>query len=91
MLTNIEIPKIGANAEVFPNTDPINQVEYLAVLRKGVAHAKGSAFPGMNGNIYIFAHSTDNFWDVGRYNAIFFLLFELKKDDDVVVFFQDRR
>ena len=85
------IPKIAANAVVFPNVDPANPAVYLPILKKGVAHASGSAFPGMNGTIYIFAHSTDNFWDVGRYNAVFFLLSELKPGDDVIIFFQDRR
>jgi|SRR3989338_10735481 len=87
----IMIPKIAANAIVYANTDPANPAEYLEVLKKGVAHAKGSAFPGMNGTSYIFAHSTDNFWNAGTYNAIFFLLKELKAGDDIVIFFMDRR
>jgi LPXTG-site transpeptidase (sortase) family protein len=88
---DILIPKIGANAKVFPNVDPSNQDEYLPVLSKGVAHAKGSVFPGMKGNIYLFAHSTDNFWDVGRYNAVFYLIKDLSKGDRIVMFFQGRR
>jgi len=43
----------------------------LPILQKGIAHAQGSVFPGMQGNIYLFAHSTDNWWNVGRYNAVF--------------------
>ncbi len=85
------IPKLGANAKVFPNVDSSNQNEFLPLLQKGVAHAKGTDFPGMQGNIYLFAHSTDNFWDVGRYNAIFYLLKDLSKGDDVVLFFGNRR
>ena len=88
---SILIPKIGANAKVIPNVDPSNPEDYLPKLQLGVAHAAGSVFPGMNGNIYLFAHSTDNFWDVGRYNAIFYLLKDLKKDDDVVIFYQNIR
>lgn len=88
---SILIPKIGANAKVFPNIDPSNQNIFLPVLQKGVAHAKGTVFPGMKGNIYLFAHSTDNFWDVGRYNAIFYLLKNLNPGDDIIVFFEDRR
>lgn len=87
----IIIPKIGANAAVFANTDPSNEREYLSILSRGVAHARGSAFPGLPGNIYLFAHSADNFWNVGRYNAIFYLLKELGAGDDVVVFFQGVR
>lgn len=88
---NILIPKIGANARIFPNVNPANPDIFLPVLRKGVAHAQGTFFPGQEGNIYLFAHSTDNFWDVGRYNAIFYLLKDLKEGDDVVIFYQNVR
>lgn len=85
------IPKIGANAKIFPNVDPTDPEIFLPILKKGVAHAAGTFLPGQPGNIYLFAHSTDNFWDVGRYNAIFYLLKDLKINDDVVVFFQGER
>jgi sortase A len=88
---SILIPKIGASAKVFPNVDPSNEDEFLPILLKGVAHAKGTVFPGMKGNIYLFAHSTDNFWDVGRYNAVFYLLKDLSVGDEVVVFFNNKR
>jgi sortase A len=88
---SILIPKIGASAKIFPNVDPSNPNQFLPILLQGVAHAAGSVFPGMNGNIYLFAHSTDNFWDVGRYNAVFYLLKDLKKGDDVVIFYKNQR
>lgn len=88
---SIVIPKIGANAKIIPNVDPSNETEYLAALKQGVAHAKGSVFPGMIGTTYLFAHSTDNFWDVGRYNAVFYLLKDLNPGDKVSIFFKDRR
>lgn len=85
------IPKVGANEKVFPNVNPDNEKEFLPILYKGVAHAKGTVFPGMKGNIYLFAHSSDNFWDVGRYNAVFYLLKDLVVGDEIVVFFENRR
>lgn len=88
---SILIPKIGASAKVFPNVDVSNQDLYLPILMQGVAHAAGTVFPGMNGNVYLFAHSTDNFWDVGRYNAVFYLLKDLAKGDEVVIFYQGKR
>lgn len=88
---SIIIPKIGASAKVFPNIDPGNEAEFLPILMQGVAHAKGSVFPGIVGNTYLFAHSTDNFWDVGRYNAVFYLLKDLQPGDDVIIFFQNKR
>lgn len=88
---DILIPKLGANAKVFPNVDASNPNQFLPILKQGVAHAKGTVFPGMKGNIYLFAHSTDNFWDVGRYNAVFYLLKDLVPGDDVVIFWQNKR
>lgn len=88
---SILIPKIGASAKIFPNVDPSSEDSFLPVLKQGVAHAKGTVFPGIAGNIYLFAHSTDSFWDVGRYNAVFYLLKDLTEGDEVVVFFDNKR
>lgn len=88
---SILIPKIGASAKIFPNVDPTNEDEFLDVLQHGVAHAKGSVFPGLPGNTYLFAHSADNWWNVGRYNAIFYLLKDLSEGDEIVVFFENKR
>jgi LPXTG-site transpeptidase (sortase) family protein len=88
---SIVIPKIGAAAKVFANVDPSNEEEYQKVLLEGVAHAKGTVFPGLRGNTYLFAHSTDSFWDVGRYNAVFYLLKDLSVGDEVTIFYQGIR
>ncbi len=88
---SIVIPKIGASAKVFANIDPSNKEAFLPVLQKGVAHAQGTLFPGLAGNIYLFAHSADNFWNAGAYNAIFYLLKDLEKGDEVVIFYQNKR
>jgi LPXTG-site transpeptidase (sortase) family protein len=88
---DILIPKIGANARIFPNVDASNSRDFLNVLKQGVAHAAGTVFPGMPGNIYLFAHSTDNFWNVGRYNAIFYLLKNLTVGDQIVIFYRQQR
>jgi len=88
---SIVIPKIGASAKIYPNIDPSSEDSFLPVLTKGVAHAQGTFFPGLPGNVYLFAHSTDSFWDVGRYNAIFYLLKDLEPGDEIVVFYQGKR
>lgn len=87
----IVIPKIGASAKIYPNVDPSQENDFLPILQKGVAHAQGTVFPGSAGNIYLFAHSTDNFWDVGLYNAIFYLIKDLSKGDEIVIFYQGVR
>lgn len=90
-LFSIVIPKIGASSRVIINVDPSNESEYLAALKQGIAHAKGSVFPGMKGTSFYFAHSTDNFWNVGRYNAVFYLLKDLRVGDDIDLFFNNYR
>ncbi|MDH7476743.1 MAG: sortase [Microgenomates group bacterium] len=88
---SIVIPKIGANAKIIDNVDPSDTKVYLEALTKGVAHAQGTAFPGEPGHIFLFAHSTDYFWNVGTYNAIFYLLYKLEKGDEVDLFFRGQR
>ncbi|MBP6913457.1 MAG: sortase [Candidatus Levybacteria bacterium] len=88
---SVVIPKIGANERVTPNVNPADGGEYLEVLKHTVAHARGTSLPGLNGTTYLFAHSADNFWDVGRYNAVFYLLKDLQIGDDISVFFNDKR
>jgi sortase A len=88
---SVVIPKIGANARVLPNVDTSNEEAYLYALKKGVAHAWGTAFPGEGGHIFMFAHSTDYFWTVGTYNAVFYLLHKLEKGDEINVFYGGQR
>lgn len=90
-LFSILIPKIGASERIIPNVDSGNSDEYKKALLKGVAHAKGTVFPGIPGNTYLFAHSADNWWNAGHYNAVFYLIKDLEKGDEIVVFFEGRR
>lgn len=88
---SIVIPKIGANAKILSNIDASDEKVYLNALNKGVAHALGTKFPGESGHIFLFAHSTDYFWNVGTYNAVFYLLNKLVKGDEVDLFFNGQR
>ena len=88
---SIIIPRIGVVAPVVANVDWQNPSAFLPALKKGVAHARGTAFPGEEGNSYIFAHSTDAFYNVGEYNAIFYLLGKLREGDEIDVFYKSER
>lgn len=88
---SIVVPKIAANAKIYSNTNAANEKEYLDILEKGVAHTLGTAFPGEGGHIFLFAHSTDYFWNVGNYNAVFYLLYKLEKGDEVNIFYKGQR
>ena len=85
------VEKIGANAAVVPNVDASNKTAYTEALRRGVAHALGTSFPGQPGVTYMFAHSTDTILNVPRYNAIFYLLWDMKPQDKIAVFFGGKR
>ncbi len=88
---SIVVPKIGAAEAITANVDADNKDEYLQALTHSIAHAKGTAFPGVNGTTYLFAHSADNFWDIGRYNAVFYLLKDMVPGDQIYVFFKGVR
>lgn len=85
------IPKIRVNERVFPNVDSTDKNAYMPVLKKGVAHAKGTVLPGERGVVFIFAHSSDNIFSIGQYNAAFFLLNGLEEDDEVGVYYQGEK
>lgn len=80
------IPKIDARANIVENVDPLNKTEYLEALKNGVAHAKGTNFPGEGRAIFLFSHSTDSPTRYTQYNAVFYLLKKLEKDDEIIVF-----
>lgn len=88
---SVVIPKVGANSRVLANVDPSKEEIYLPALEQGVAHSEGTAFPGEGGHIFLFAHSTDYFWNVGNYNAVFYLLYKLQKNDEINLFYQGQR
>ncbi len=88
---SIIVEKIGADAPVIANVDASNKQLYNEALKKGVAHALGTAFPGEPGVTYFFAHSTDTIFNVPRFNAIFYLLKDMEPGDRIVVFFAGKR
>ncbi|MFW6110175.1 MAG: sortase [Patescibacteria group bacterium] len=77
----IVIPKINANASVVKDVDYQDPKEYQRALTKGVAHAEGTKLPGQFGNVFIFSHSSVNFYEARRFNSIFYLLHKLEAED----------
>ncbi|MFZ3301923.1 MAG: sortase [Microgenomates group bacterium] len=86
---SIVVPKINASAPIIKNVDPFNKNEFLSSLKKGVAHAKNTKFPNQDGNVYLFAHSTDAFYNVSQYNAVFYLIGKLEKDDEIKIYYDN--
>lgn len=87
----IVIPKIGVNALVIPGVDPTSSVGYADALEAGVAHANTSFYPGQDGTVYLFSHSTNYDWFVKDLNAVFYLVKNLEKDDIIVLLYKQKR
>jgi sortase A len=88
---SLKIEALGLDVRVLPNIDAANPVSYGPALKQGVAHAKGSAFPGQGKLVYIFGHSTNYEWFVAELNAVFYQLKDLEPGDTVVVSQGDKR
>lgn len=89
-VNGIYIPKVQVDAEIIYNVDPNNQNAYTTALKKGIAHASGTALPDNGGLGYYFAHSTTPNL-ISQYNAVFYLLGKLEKGDDIFVWQQGKR
>jgi sortase A len=87
---SIIIPKLGINAKVVSSVNPADKEEYETALKTGVAHAEGTSFPGEQGLIYIFGHSTDYPWNIARYNALFYPLRYLGGDEEIILVYQGK-
>ncbi|MDA1338317.1 MAG: sortase [bacterium] len=87
----VVIEKIGVNAPVVKNVSVTEKDEYFKALDKGIAHAVTSSTPDRGGNTYLFAHSSINFWQIGKYANIFNLLRKLDNDDKINVFYEGKR
>jgi len=85
------IPKLDINVSVIKNVDPFNSSVYQKALAYGVVHAQGSALPNEIGNVYIFSHSSTNFYEAIRYNSIFYLLDKLDVNDKIYVFYEGQK
>ncbi|HAI63238.1 MAG: sortase family protein [candidate division WWE3 bacterium GW2011_GWF2_41_45] len=88
---SIVVPKIGANARIIQDVNPLDSKSYQKALTQGVAHARGTALPGQVGNVFLFAHSSDNFINANRYNSVFYLLNKMEKGDKIYLIFNRRK
>lgn len=87
----IVIPKLGANAHVIANVDPYNHSEYQQALTKGIAHARGTVYPGDVGNLFLFSHSSVNFYEASQYNSVFYLINKLEAGDAITLYYKGNR
>lgn len=88
---SIVIEKIDVNAPIVPNVSVTDENAYKEALKSGVASAISSDFPTPSpSNVYLFAHSSLNFWDLGKYATTFNLLRKLNYKDKIHVFYKQK-
>lgn len=88
----ITIPKINLISDITPNVDLSDEIIYKKKLyENGVAHALGSYFPGEDGPVYLFAHSTDTLANIPLFNAKFYSLNELELGDRIELSYHGKK
>jgi len=94
------IPKIGVNVPIVADVDGLNPDEYFWKVTQGVAHFKHAeahdvvvdgAFPGEEGNVFLFGHSQIPGGDTSKYQSVFNDLPVLEFEDKIIVYFQGER
>jgi len=86
----IVIPKIAANAKVIARVNPYDEETYQKALTQGVAQAEGTSLPNEAGNIFLFAHSSGNWYTANRYNSVFYLLNKLEENDEISIYYKNQ-
>lgn len=81
----IIIPKIGVTAPVIYDEQGTDAAAVAAALHKGTYHYPTTAYPGQNGNVAIFGHSSGAVWVKNQYKFIFTLLDKLEAGDKIIV------
>jgi LPXTG-site transpeptidase (sortase) family protein len=88
---SLVIEKIGVNAPIVPNVSTVDEKQYKEALKTGVALAISSDYPTTApSNVYLFAHASLNFWDLGKYATVFNLLRKLNYKDKIHIFYENR-
>jgi LPXTG-site transpeptidase (sortase) family protein len=86
----ISIPKINVQAPV----EYINTIQETAIedaLENGVVHYSNTALPGQDGNVAIFGHSSNDWWQPGNFKFVFVLLDKLSPGDLVTINYQSKQ
>lgn len=81
----LKIAKIGVDAPIAWDV-PYQQI--VENLSDGVVHYGGTALPGQNGNVFITGHSSNFWWDKGKFNTVFANLDKLEEGDEIAVAYQ---
>jgi LPXTG-site transpeptidase (sortase) family protein len=87
---NIKIPALGIESLLVTHPDdPTTSKGLLQPLSEGVGHL--FSYPGGNGKIMIYGHSSGYPWDVSKYTKVFRKVNELQQGDQVYVDFRGKQ
>jgi len=88
---SIVIEKLDINAPIVKDVGVLDPESYKNALTEGVAHSSFSNYPSLNpGNVYLFAHASLNFWELGKYATVFNLIRKLEPNDLIHIFFENK-
>jgi hypothetical protein len=87
---NIKIEKINVDAPVIYDQKVVNESAFLQALHNGVVHYPNTAFPGQQGNVVIFGHSSGQWWAPGNYKFVFTLLDKAVIGDRIFLDYQGK-
>ena len=87
----IIIPKINVDVPVVYDITSYDEDEIQAGLERGVVHYGRTALPGEKGNNVIVGHSSNNFFNSGKYKFAFVLLDRLEIGDTFILHYEGTR
>jgi LPXTG-site transpeptidase (sortase) family protein len=86
----ITIAKINVHAPVIYEPS-ISEAAIQKALQSGVVHYGNTAAPGQIGNVAIFGHSSNDWWEPGDFKFVFVLLDKLAPGDQITMDYQSQR
>lgn len=87
----IIIPKINVDVPVVYGLNTRDDRIIQEALEDGVVHYGGTAEPGQVGNTVIVGHSSNSFWNSGKYKFAFVLLDRIDVGDTFIMHFEGKR
>lgn len=86
----LTIAKINVHVPVIyePSTQ---EATIQTALQNGVVHYGNTAVPGQTGNVAIFGHSSNDWWEPGNFKFVFVLLDKLSPGDQITMDYASKR
>jgi sortase A len=85
------IPKINVDVPVVYDVTTYDEAAIQAGLERGVVHYGNTPVPGQAGNNVIVGHSSNNFFNGGKYKFAFVLLEKLEIGDTFILNYEGKR